>query len=265
MRRTAQIKSHPIHPILVAFPIAFFTGTLLFDVLAMLSDTPNLRDSFSVTAYYMGIAGMIGAVLAAVAGFIDYLYTVPPQSSAKGRATKHGLLNTTTLILFFIAWLLKRGEHNSYYLITGLELVGFVIMLFAGWLGGTLVYRNQIGVDPRYANAGKWKEERIHTSDKEIEVANNDELKLNQMKLLHINGKRIVLAKTENNYVAFDDHCTHRGGSLAGGSMICGTVQCPWHGSHFDVTTGAVKAGPAKENIATYPVNERGGKVYIVL
>ena len=263
MRSTAHIKTHPIHPMLIAFPLAFFTGTLLFDVLSILSDKAVLRDGFSVTAYYMNIAGIIGAVLAAVAGFIDYLYTVPPESSAKTRAAKHGLLNSTALILFFIAWLLKRGEHNSYYLITVLELVGFIIMLFAGWLGGTLVYRNQIGVDPRYAGAGKWKEERIQTSNKEIEVANGDELKLNQMKLLHINGKRIVLAKTENNYVAFDDHCTHKGGSLAGGSMICGTVQCPWHGSQFDCTTGAVKAGPAKEKIATYPVNERGGKVYI--
>jgi len=138
-------------------------------------------------------------------------------------------------------------------------------MLFAGWMGGTLVYRNQIGVDPRYAFAGKWKEERIQTSNKEIEVANADELKLNQMKLLHINGKRIVLGKAENNYVAFDDHCSHKGGSLAGGSMICGTVQCPWHGSQFDCTTGEAKAGPAKEKIATYPVNEKEGKVYISL
>lgn len=262
MRSTAQIKTHPVHPMLVAFPIAFFTGALLFDALALLTDTHVL--AFSVTGYYMGVAGMIGALAAAVAGFIDYLYTVPPASSAKKRATKHALLNVTTLILFFIAWLLKHGGVHSYWLITGLELVGFVIMCFSGWLGGTLVYRNQIGVDPRYANAGKWKEERLHTSEKEVEVASADELKANQMKLLHINGKRIVLAKTENNYVAFDDHCTHKGGSLAGGAMICGTVQCPWHGSHFDVTTGEVKAGPAKEKIATYPVTEKGGKLYLI-
>ncbi len=213
----------------------------------------------------MGIVGMIGAVAAAVAGFIDYLYTVPPESSAKTRARTHGLLNTTTLILFFIAWLLKQNGTYSYWLIAGLELVGFVIMLFSGWMGGTLVYRNQIGVDPRYAFAGKWKEERINTSNKEIEVAKGDELKLNQMKLLHINGKRIVVAKTENNYVAFEDRCTHKGGSLAGGAMICGTAQCPWHGSQFDCATGEVKAGPAKEKVATYPINERDGKVYILL
>jgi nitrite reductase/ring-hydroxylating ferredoxin subunit len=74
-----------------------------------------------------------------------------------------------------------------------------------------------------------------------------------------------VLAKTEDNYGAFDDRCTHKGGSLAGGAMICGTVQCPWHGSQFACTTGAVIAGPAKEKITTYPANEKGGKVYISL
>ena len=90
-------------------------------------------------------------------------------------------------------------------------------------------------------------------------------LKTNQMKLIHVGTKRIVIAKTESSYVAFDDHCTHRGGSLAGGAMICGTVQCPWHGSQFDVTTGAVKAGPAKNGITTYPVSERNGDVFLGL
>src|SRR3954447_9031521 len=125
MRSTAQIKTHPVHPMLVPFPLACFTGTFLFDVLAVLGDKHVL--TFSVTAYYMSIVGMIGAVAAAVAGFIDYLYTVPPESSAKTRARTHGLLNTATLILFFIAWLLKQNGTHSYWLIAGLELVGFVI------------------------------------------------------------------------------------------------------------------------------------------
>ena len=76
-------------------------------------------------------------------------------------------------------------------------------------------------------------------------VAGTDELKVNQMKLVHLNEKRIVVCKTEKGYSAFDDHCTHRGGSLAAGSLICGTVQCPWHGSQFDVFSGDVTAGPA--------------------
>ena len=84
------------------------------------------------------------------------------------------------------------------------------------------------------------------------------------MKLIHVNGNRIVIARTEKGYTGFDDHCTHRGGSLAGGAMICGTVQCPWHGSQFDTYTGKVMAGPAKENIKTYMVKEVDGKVILI-
>jgi nitrite reductase/ring-hydroxylating ferredoxin subunit len=74
-----------------------------------------------------------------------------------------------------------------------------------------------------------------------------------------------VLARTENEYVCFEDRCTHKGGSLAGGVMMCGVVQCPWHGSQFDVTTGAVRAGPAQAPVATYRVETRNGELRLVL
>src|SRR5829696_1310782 len=63
-----------------------------------------------------------------------------------------------------------------------------------------------------------------------------------------------AVACTEKGYAAFQDRCTHRGGPLSDGVLICGTVQCPWHGSQFDVHTGAVKCGPAEEEIAVYPM-----------
>jgi len=47
--------------------------------------------------------------------------------------------------------------------------------------------------------------------------------------------------------------------------MICGTVQCPWHGSQFDVSTGQLKAGPAKQGIVIYRLTENNGKVYLHL
>jgi uncharacterized membrane protein/nitrite reductase/ring-hydroxylating ferredoxin subunit len=259
MRSKARLKSHPLHPILICFPLAFFIGAFVFDVLSLLTGNPDLR----VTGYYLVIAGIIGAVLAAVPGFIDYLGAVPPNSSAKKRAAKHGLLNTTNLLLFVVVFFLKRANSPDDLLITVLEGVGVGILFVAGWLGGTLVYRNQIGVDPRYADAGKWKEEYVQATDDLVQVATSDELRVNQMKLVHVNGRRVVIARSEKGYAAFDDHCTHKGGSLAGGAMICGTVQCPWHGSQFDVHDGNAKAGPATEKIDTYPVEERDGIVYL--
>src|SRR5688572_6149975 len=248
MKSKAHFKGHPLHPILVSFPIAFFIGTLLFDALGLVYS----RNDFHVTARYLNIAGIGFALLAAVPGIVDYIFVVPPKSSAKKRGAKHGLINITTVIIFSVALALRQQEGVSFTIIIGLDIVGVILLSVAGWLGGTLVFRNQIGVDIRYAHAGKWKEEYIDNADEEIIVASIDELKVNQMKLIHIKGRRIVICRTEKGYAAFDDHCTHRGGSLAGGSMICGTVQCPWHGSQFDVHTGMVMAGPADTNIPTY-------------
>jgi nitrite reductase/ring-hydroxylating ferredoxin subunit len=129
-------------------------------------------------------------------------------------------------------------------------------------MGGTLVYRNQIGVDPRYAGAGKWKEEAVEVdADGWAAVAQDDELEVDQMKLVRAGGLRIVVGRTERGYVAFEDRCTHKGGSLAGGMMICSTVQCPWHGSQFDARTGEVKHGPAEVRIRVYQVEVREGTV----
>jgi nitrite reductase/ring-hydroxylating ferredoxin subunit/uncharacterized membrane protein len=261
MKSTAQVKGHPLHPILVSFPIAFYTATLLFDILAAVNDPAFLH-----TAFYMNLCAIVGAVIAAVPGVIDYTRTLPPKSSAKKRGTKHAIINSIVLLLFIIAFIIRiANDIPEPVLLIPIESIGFILLLVAGWMGGTLVYRNQIGVDIRYANAGKWNEERIKGSDGEIEVATSGEIGLNQMKLVHIDGRRIVIAKTEEGYAAFNDHCTHRGASLAGGSMICGTVQCPWHGSQFNVKDGTVKAGPAKMPIAVYPISEKNGKVYLLL
>lgn len=261
MKSRASVQSHPIHPMLVPFPIAFFTGTLVFHLWGWIGHQPALL----TTAYYVNLAGIVMAVITAIPGFIDFLYTVPPESSGKKRAGKHGIINLIMLACFTIAFFLRTSADPNQYLLLVLEVVGIILMGISGWLGGTLVYRNQIGVDPRYAHAAKWKEASFDTDSGEIEVASVDELKINSMKLLRLKDKRIVLARTEKNYVAFEDRCTHKGGSLAGGSTICGVVQCPWHGSQFDTATGEVKSGPAKEPITIYTVKEISGKIFVVL
>ncbi len=263
MRSKASYKGHPIHPALIPFPFAFLYGAFFFDLIGQLTGRP----SFWITGSYLSLVGIIAALVAAVPGFIDYFSTVPPKSSGKRRATRHMLVNLAAVILFAAAWAV-RGDAAAFPGLTVLVLegIGLALLTAGGWMGGVLVNRNQIGVDHRYAQAGKWKEERVHYKPNEpIIVAEKDELKVNQMKLIRLDGRRIVLGRTESGYVAFDDSCTHRGGSLAGGVMIGGVVQCPWHGSQFDCSTGAVKANPAEEPIATYRVTEREGRVMLAL
>jgi len=110
-----------------------------------------------------------------------------------------------------------------------MEGVSFLNLCLATWMGGILVYRNQISIDIGYAGAGRWRESRIQNSDTvETEAADANELEVSQMKLLHIDGGRIVLAKTEKGFVAFEDHCTHKGGSLA---PVHGFKQCLFIGA----------------------------------
>jgi uncharacterized membrane protein/nitrite reductase/ring-hydroxylating ferredoxin subunit len=263
MRSKASFRGHPIHPALIPFPFAFLYGAFLFDAIGRVLGRP----AFWTTGAYLALAGIAMALVAAVPGFIDYFYTVPPRSTGKQRATKHMLANLSSVALFAIAWWL-RGDSLAMPGITQLvvEAVATGLITAGGWMGGVLVNRNMIGVDPRYANAGKWKEISVEAKPGEpVVVGRSEELQVDQMKLVRVDGRRIVLARTEQGYVAFDDRCTHRGGSLAGGMLICGTVQCAWHGSQFDVQNGAVKSGPAKDNIATYRVDEQENVVRLFL
>jgi nitrite reductase/ring-hydroxylating ferredoxin subunit/uncharacterized membrane protein len=261
MKSKAVAFGHPIHPMLIPFPFAFLTGAVLFDAGGWLRGVP----AWWTTGGHLGLAGIATALMAAVPGVIDYLHTVPPESSAKVRATKHMLANLTAVALFAIAWWIRGGAATPpSVIVLGLEVVGLGLLGAGGYMGGTLVTRNMIGVDHRYAQAGKWREETIDArKGQPFIAARHDELKVDQMKLLHVGSRRIVLARTEQGYVAFDDHCTHRGGSLAGGVMVCGTAQCLWHGSQFDAATGKVKAGPAKKPIPVYRVTEKDGEVFI--
>lgn len=261
MRSRAHIKAHPIHPALIPFPFAFLWGAAAFDVLYLISG----RASFTATAGHLTIAGIAAGLLAAVPGVIDYLYTVPPASSARKRATKHALGNSTALLLFVLSWFLRNPDGSMTFATLGCEVLGAGILGYSGLLGGELVARNMISVNHRYANAGKWKEESFSGAPGDtLVVASEDELKEGQMKLLWINGRRIALGRAPGGYCAFEDRCTHRGGSLAGGVLIGDTVQCLWHGSQFNVCTGRVKAGPAKEKIRVFEVSARGGKVTLV-
>jgi nitrite reductase/ring-hydroxylating ferredoxin subunit/uncharacterized membrane protein len=261
MRSKAHFRSHPIHPALIPFPFAFLFGSLLFDLTGWLTNNAT----FWHTAGHLALAGIGAALLAAVPGVVDYLYTVPPKSSGKRRATRHALANLAAVALFGVAWAL-RGLHEPPTVASfAMTLIGAALLAYGGWLGGTLVSRNLISVDHRYANKGRWSEVSVPASTGWHVVAAPDELKEGQMKLIRAGERRLVLARTSDGYTAFDDRCTHRGGSLAGGVLIGSTVQCLWHGSQFDCGTGKVVCGPATDAVPTFEARERPDGVAILI
>jgi nitrite reductase/ring-hydroxylating ferredoxin subunit/uncharacterized membrane protein len=258
MRSKAHLKSHPIHPMLISLPIGLWIGAFVFDLLAVAGIGTNLNSA----GFFATIGGCVGAALAAVPGVIDLFGAVPPSSSARQRGYIHGMLNTVALLVFIaVAW--HRGGPLAMpdRLSLLLSFVGIVLIGISGWLGGTLVYRNQIGVDHRYANATKLKERSFE--DFSRPVCNQTELSDGQLMLVTIGQERIAVGRCAEGVFAFADSCTHKGGPLSDGALVGCTVQCPWHGSQFDCRTGSVVAGPAEESIKTYAVEVRGGEVYV--
>jgi nitrite reductase/ring-hydroxylating ferredoxin subunit/uncharacterized membrane protein len=241
---------------LVTFPFAYLTGSLAFALLGAIS---KRRDLTAVSRHLIP-AGIATGLAAAVPGLIDYTHTVPPQSSASTRAAKHAIINSSALMLFAAAWVAGRDSRRQ-ALPLALQAAGTAAISAGAWLGGTLVYRNQVGVDHRYAGAGRWNEQ---TADAAGVVTLPEALKTNQMALVHASGRRVAIARTEDGYAAFDDRCTHKGGPLSDGTLICGTVQCPWHGSQFDVHTGAVTCGPAQAPVRTYELQKADGRLFHV-
>jgi nitrite reductase/ring-hydroxylating ferredoxin subunit/uncharacterized membrane protein len=248
---------------LIPFPFAYLFGAACIDVWARMTN----RREWTHTARHMRLLGIGSALVAAVPGIIDYFTAVPPKSSAKDRATKHALANLSALGLFAAAGAGSNGSRPPAWALAA-EAVGAALLSAGGWMGGTLVYRNQIAVDHRYADAGKWEPKSLPPApvgDVALDVGPDDQLQVDQMKLLRVGDRRLVLARTDQGYVAFDDRCTHKGGPLSDGTLACGRVQCPWHGSQFQTETGRVVHGPAEENIGSYPVETSNGRVLVRL
>ncbi len=258
MRSRARVSSHPMHPMLIAFPIGLWVTGFIFDVLGVWMGQNLLWSA----GFYCIVGGCIGAAIAAIPGAIDLFTVVPPNSSAKRRGLMHGGLNTLVLLLFIYVAIHCGGPYEAPdRTALLLSLLGVIALGFSGWMGATLIYRNQIGVDRRYANANQFKERRIESFERP--ACNQSELGEGHVMLVHVGSERVAVGRCSDGVFAISDHCTHRGGPLSDGAVIGCAIQCPWHGSQFDVRTGRVIAGPASNQIKTYDVEIRAGEVYV--
>jgi nitrite reductase/ring-hydroxylating ferredoxin subunit len=96
-----------------------------------------------------------------------------------------------------------------------------------------------------------------------IAVSRVDGFDAGEMKAFDVRGTRVAVAYVNGLFHAFDDTCTHMGCSLAGGDLEGTTVICPCHGSEFDVRSGEVLQGPAREPVETYETRVEGGSLEV--
>jgi uncharacterized membrane protein len=145
MQSSAKALGHPIHQQLVVFPLGLLATAVVFDVLRMITG----NDGFATASYFMIAAGIVAGLLAALFGTIDYL-AIPAGTRARRVGALHGVGNVLVVVLFAVSWLLRNGERQ-HVPSTVAFLLGVVAALLAtvtGWLGGELVDRLGVGVDP---------------------------------------------------------------------------------------------------------------------
>jgi uncharacterized membrane protein len=159
MASPASIGGHPIHPMLIPFPLALWFFSLVADVIYLWRGNPAWRDWI---AFYALLGGIIGAALAAVFGIIDWLSI--KDREVKKTADWHARLNVIALLVFAASFYLRTTGGasivgGSYTVPVMLSVVGVILITVSGWLGGELVFRHGVAVDGR-SGAGSSEKER---------------------------------------------------------------------------------------------------------
>lgn len=149
---TAKVAGHPLHPMIVPFPIAFFFSTLITDLLYLSTDRPG----FATASMWLLGAGIAGALLAAALGFTDFLGD--RRVRALRQAWLHMIGNLVLVLLEVVNFVLRAGETGPRTVTAGLaalSLVAVVLLLFNGWMGWEMVYRRHVGITDETVRPGR--------------------------------------------------------------------------------------------------------------
>jgi uncharacterized membrane protein len=144
MESKAKALGHPIHPMLIVFPLGLLVAAVAFDILYLITGNA----AFATVSFWNIAGGVIGGLVAAVFGLIDWI-AIPSGTRAKAVGLWHGGGNVVVVALFAVSWLLRLGARDNIpdMLAIALGLVGAGIGAVTGWLGGELVDRLGVGVD----------------------------------------------------------------------------------------------------------------------
>ena len=233
--------SHRFHPAMVPLPIGFWSGALVFDLIA----TRRARWAADVLVG----SGVVAAVPTAAAGLSDWADTV---GEARRVGLVHASVNTLALLCYsssLVARLLGRRKAG-----VGLGLVGATAITAGGFLGGHLSYVQGIGVERKWLAGGpkEW-----------TAVLDAGELAEATPRVVQAGDTEVLLYREGNRISALWATCTHEGGPLAEGEFADGCVRCPWHGSTFRLRDGKVVRGPAAASQPVYEARVTDGKVEV--
>jgi nitrite reductase/ring-hydroxylating ferredoxin subunit/uncharacterized membrane protein len=232
---------HRFHPLMVPLPIGFWTGALLFDLVAT-------RRARWAADTLVG-AGIAAAVPTAAAGLSDWADAEP---DGRRVGLVHASCNTLALLCYsssLVARLLGARKAG-----VGLGLAGAAAISVGGYLGGHLSYVQAVGVEKKRFAGGpsSW-----------TPVLEEAELEDGRPRVVRAGDTEVLLVREGNRLHALWASCTHECGPLAEGRFADGNVTCPWHGSTFRLADGKVVRGPAAASQPVYETRVVDGKVEV--
>jgi uncharacterized membrane protein len=149
MASPASIGGHPIHPMIIPFPIALWVFSLVADLVYLWRGNPVWKDWI---AFYTLLGGIIMAAVAAIPGLIDWL-SITDRNVVK-IANWHARLNVIALLVFAASFFLRTSSGatligESYTIPVALSVLGVILITISGWLGGEMVFKHGVAVDVR--------------------------------------------------------------------------------------------------------------------
>ena len=217
---------HPVHPMLVLVPMGTWSSAVLLDWLGG-------EDAETAADLLLG-AGLASALPTVATGYADWADSEPASDTVRRLGFFHAALNATAAMLFGASLAARatgaRGRGKL------LALAGMGAISAGGYLGGHLTYAKGVGVD-----ATVFEDYPEDWTQALADAALGE----GEMKAVDVDGAAIVIARTGGQVYALADTCVHRKGSLAGGELVGTCVECPLHGSRFQLADGSVERGPA--------------------
>ena len=237
----------PVHPAITDVPMGSWTATFVFDALDVVSGSKPMRNAADATL----TLGILGGFAAAATGLSDWRYL---SGGARKMGVAHGLLNVAGLTLSTASLALRAGGNRNAGRLA--FLVGFSLTGTAAHLGGELSYEYGLRVNRNAFEHGG--------PDEFTSVMPEDELNGGEMRRVDFDGVGVLVSRSQNGGVcAISASCNHFSGPLDQGSREGDTVVCPWHGSRFNLCTGAALDGPAIFPQSTYETRVRDGNIEI--
>jgi nitrite reductase/ring-hydroxylating ferredoxin subunit/uncharacterized membrane protein len=232
---------HPLHPFLTDVTLGSLTTSMVLDLLG--------EEDGADKALKLGVLSSGATALSGAAQWYDATNNEEPRRLG----ALHAELNTIALGLYVASWMLRDRDHRTAGIATA--WMGHALSHTSGYIGGHLAYVLGIGVDRtiNIDSVDEWTDTSVQASD----------LAHGEARRIEIDDVPVMLLKDHTAIYAASPVCTHLAGPLDEGPVDGSCVECPWHGSVFDMTNGKVVHGPATAALPIYETRVVSGQIQV--